>query len=75
MNRFTFTAALAALALTVSAPAFADQLAAKAGVEAGVYTDAQLVELLSAQADDNTTRINQILRAPAGAGATFSTSN
>ena len=73
MTRFSISAVAAALALTVAAPAFADQLASKAGVAPGVYSDAQLVELINAQADDNTLRVSQILGNPAG--VTFSSSN
>ena len=69
MTRFTLSAAVAALALAVAAPAFADQLACNAGVGPGVYTDAQLVELIHAQEDDNFVRVNQILGNPQGSGS------
>ncbi len=68
MNRTILTAAAAAIAATLAAPAFAsDNLAASLGVEPGVYTTSQLVQLKAAQADDDHSRIRQI-KAEAAAG-------
>ena len=72
----TFTAALAATALSaaLAGPALAsDSLARSVGVEPGQYTTAQLVALKSAQADDDHSRIRQIMaeaRAGGFSGAT-----
>lgn len=60
----TFTTALAATALAaaLAGPAFAnDSLARSVGVEPGQFTTAQLVALKSAQADDDHSRIRQIM--------------
>ncbi|WP_116132212.1 hypothetical protein [Tropicimonas sp. IMCC34043] len=74
MNRITL-ATVAALALSASAPAFAnDQLANTLRVEPGVYTTSQLTALKAAKDDGNSFRINQILKAE-NASYTVSTSN
>ena len=70
--------ATAAIALTVSAPAFADsQLAASLGVDAGDYTLSELVRLDAAVRDDDHATIRFILSgdsagaAPTEAGRVF----
>lgn len=58
----TRTLIAAALAASLAAPAFAsDNLAASLGVEPGVYTTSQLVQLKAAKADDDHSRIRQIV--------------
>ncbi|MBF9048395.1 hypothetical protein GTA62_06930 [Roseobacter sp. HKCCD9010] len=54
----------AALAVSLAVPAFANdaQLAASVGVEPGVYTTAELIQLSTAMADDNSIMMNHILR-------------
>ena len=62
--------ATAALALTVSAPAFADsQLAASLGVDAGDYTVAELVRLDAAINDDDHSVVRFILSGDAANAA------
>jgi hypothetical protein len=58
----TRTLIAAAIAATLAAPAFAsDNLAASLGVEPGLYSTSQLVQLKAAQADDDHVRIRQIM--------------
>ena len=65
----TLIAALAVAA--ISGPALAsDSLARSLGVDAGVYTTAQLVELKAAKADDNHVRIRQIMAEAEAGGFT-----
>jgi hypothetical protein len=58
----TVTLAATALAAALAGPAFAsDSLARSVGVEPGQFTNAQLVALKSAHADDDHSRIRQIM--------------
>ncbi|MEM9247663.1 MAG: hypothetical protein AAGB05_03090 [Pseudomonadota bacterium] len=58
----TRTLIAAALVTALAAPAFAsNSLAASLGVEPGVYTTSQLVQLKAAKADDDHVRIRQIM--------------
>lgn len=58
----TRTFLAAAIAASLAAPAFAsDNLAASLGVDAGSYTTSQLVQLKAAKADDDHSRIRQIM--------------
>ncbi len=68
MTRIALTTAFT---LAFAAPALAsDQLAAKLGVEPGVYTTAELVAIDRAFQDDETARANAILANPGGFGGT-----
>ncbi|MEQ3625225.1 MAG: hypothetical protein ABNH26_10950 [Celeribacter sp.] len=70
------TAGIAALVTLTAIPASADtaQLARSVGVEPGVYSTAQLVELQGLTAEEgNQFRVNQILSNPAGNTATRDT--
>ena len=59
MKTFALTTAIA---LGLAAPAFAnDQLAASIGVEPGVYTTAELIQLRSALEDNDQSTVNFIL--------------
>lgn len=73
----TRTAILTALALTISAPAFANPIADSLGVDAGDYTLSQLIRLQNAYENDDHTTVRFILSgaaaeaAPVAAGAAF----
>ena len=57
-------AATAAIAVALSAPAFAnDQLAASLGVEPGVYTTSELAALRNAKENDDHQAYRNLLRA------------
>ncbi|QBY01859.1 hypothetical protein E2K80_14930 [Rhodophyticola sp. CCM32] len=60
----TFLPLGAVLAVTLALPAVADdaQLAASVGVEPGVYTTSELIQLSNALADDDAITVNHILR-------------
>jgi hypothetical protein len=58
MKRIALTTAIA---LGLAAPALAnDQLANKAGVESGVYSNSELVQIIDAQGDGNWSRVRAV---------------
>ena len=68
MKKITFSAIVAAAALTVAAPAFAnDQLARSLGVEPGALTTSQLIQLQSALSSDDHIRAFHLMRIADGA--------
>lgn len=71
---FTKTSILALAALAITAPAYADNasLARSVGVEPGVYSVQQLIEL-KALTDGESARRDNILDNPAGTGADVAT--